>query len=872
MKITLNSTLILSLLLSVTQWIHGQERAYQYFPIPPDYTFEREVIYSNTDTVSNKLDIYFTTKSEDPLPLIIWIHGGAWRGGDKRSARFARELLGQGYAVASINYRLSGKAKFPAQIIDCKSAIRWLRANAAYYNIDPNRFAAWGGSAGSHLAALLGTAEDMEEWEEGDLLGYSSRVQAVIDWFGPTDFSRMNDTKGRMDHLAEDSPESQLIGAAVKDHPDLVAYANPITYVNKHNPPFQIYHGRYDSLVIPGQAVLLNDAFLRAGLKPDFGIFDDLAHGDNNWNNYIPAAKAFLDTYLMKSLKARPQPPDPAKRWRLTYMTMPANLEYHMFRSPTIGKNYSFLVFLPPSYNLCPKRRYPVIYWLPGRGGDPKGVTNYAEMYRQAIFRGEAPEAIIVGVNGINSSMYTDSRTGEFPIEAVMVNDLIPYVDDQFRTVPVRELRAIDGFSMGGFGAAKIGFQHSDIFGVISIVGGAMHRPATLRSLRPEIFREVFDNDMEYAIAESPWSIIRDMAGKLPSNTRIRQIIGEQDRILYQKNIEFHELMDSLGIDHEFKVIPGARHNYNEVYKNWEGYPFQFYMDAFNYDTGIELYDANRAKSRVLPDYSGIAYGNHERQVFDLWLAPSDQPTPLVIFVHGGGFRQGDKSIVYNHELNELLYHGISVASINYRLYPDNHLPAAFHDGKKALQFIRAHAANWNIDKDQIGVFGGSAGAQMSMWLAYHDDMADPESSDPVENQSTRVLFAGSKGGQITMDPMWWLNHLPGPKVVQNHRELIDNKNLTDSQVDEIIVEISTIAHVSEDDPVIYASYGNQYPGEPVPLIRSRIRGWQAHNVVFGLKLKELAGEKGAMVILDHRYADTPVGSIVDIARLVFKK
>jgi len=285
----------LPLFFTTDSWAQSSKKT---FPTPEGYSAERDVVYSRIDGIENKLDIYWMEDASEPLPLIIWIHGGAWRSGDKRSARFARELLGQGYAVASINYRLSGVAKFPAQIIDCKAAVRWLRANAEKYNIDPTRFAAWGGSAGAHLAALLGTAEDMPEWEKGAFLGYSSRVQAVVDWYGPSDFSRMNDTPGKMDHLAPDSPESQLIGAAVKDHPELVAYANPITYVNENNPPFQIFHGKDDLLVLPNQAVLLNEAFQKVGLTPDFALFDDTGHGGQEWNNYIPQAKAFLDKHL----------------------------------------------------------------------------------------------------------------------------------------------------------------------------------------------------------------------------------------------------------------------------------------------------------------------------------------------------------------------------------------------------------------------------------------------------------------------------------------------------------------------------------------------------------------------------------------------
>src|SRR5205085_12369694 len=138
------------------------------------------------------LDLYVPEKVQKPLPLLIWIHGGAWMSGSKDSPSPALQFTAKGYAVAQVGYRLSQDAKFPAQIHDCKAAVRWLRANAQKYNLDPNKFAAWGASAGGHLVALLGTTGAAAELE-GHVsdLKESSRVQAVVDWCGPTDFLEM---------------------------------------------------------------------------------------------------------------------------------------------------------------------------------------------------------------------------------------------------------------------------------------------------------------------------------------------------------------------------------------------------------------------------------------------------------------------------------------------------------------------------------------------------------------------------------------------------------------------------------------------------------------------------------------------------------
>jgi acetyl esterase/lipase len=207
-----------------------------------------------------KLDLYLP-KAGTNLPLIIIIQGGAWLGGNKEMD-VPLDYLARGYAVASINYRLSQHALFPAQIEDCKTAVRWLRANAAKYSLDPARFAAWGKSAGGHLAALLGTTGDVKPFDVGENLSFPSRVQAVVDYFGPTDFLQMQAHRlpdGRQ-HDAAKSPESLLIGGLVQENKDKAARANPITYVTKDAPPFLICHGDLDPMLPHHQSELLEAA------------------------------------------------------------------------------------------------------------------------------------------------------------------------------------------------------------------------------------------------------------------------------------------------------------------------------------------------------------------------------------------------------------------------------------------------------------------------------------------------------------------------------------------------------------------------------------------------------------------------------------
>lgn len=188
----------------------------------------------------------------------------------------------RGYAVASLNYRLSGHAAFPAQIEDCKAAIRWLRAHAKEYGLDPERFGVWGSSAGGHLVALLGTSGGEKSFDVGPSAGVSSRVQAVCDYYGPTDLMRMDEKAApgaRMRHNDPESPESKLLGGPVQENKEKAARANPITYVAAGMPPFLIVHGDSDPVVAFNQSELLFDALKQAGGSVHLHCIKGAGHG-----------------------------------------------------------------------------------------------------------------------------------------------------------------------------------------------------------------------------------------------------------------------------------------------------------------------------------------------------------------------------------------------------------------------------------------------------------------------------------------------------------------------------------------------------------------------------------------------------------------
>lgn len=244
------------------------------------------------------LDLYLPDVGKK-APLVIWIHGGAFRTGSKKD-HVPVQLVGNGFAVASINYRLSGQAVFPAQIEDVKAAVRWLRVNAKKYRIDPDRFAVWGESAGGHLAALAGVTGGTGVFDVGEDLDIPSRVQAVIDYFGPTDFLRMDAQRipGGMAHDPYDSPESELIGGAIQGHKDLAARANPIAYATKDAPPFLLVHGDRDLFVPYRQSVILKDALMAHGVPVFFHTVAGGGHGDFDDPKVAEITVEFLERFM----------------------------------------------------------------------------------------------------------------------------------------------------------------------------------------------------------------------------------------------------------------------------------------------------------------------------------------------------------------------------------------------------------------------------------------------------------------------------------------------------------------------------------------------------------------------------------------------
>lgn len=258
----------------------------------------RDLPYVAAGHARQCLDLYLPSQSTGRLPVVVWIHGGAWQSGGKEACLHeAAWLATKGYAVAGINYRLSQHAPFPAQIEDCKAAVRWLRAHADQYGLDSDRIGAWGVSSGGHLAALLGVTGDVPALEGQDgHLDQSSRVRGVVVWYGRADLTMAS---GQHDSNVT-AAVSQLLGAPVDAHRDLAIRASPLYYVSGCAAPFLIIHGDQDRRVPVEQGILLADALKRAGVDVTLQIVRGGGHGDHAFDRgkHWRAIETFFDQKL----------------------------------------------------------------------------------------------------------------------------------------------------------------------------------------------------------------------------------------------------------------------------------------------------------------------------------------------------------------------------------------------------------------------------------------------------------------------------------------------------------------------------------------------------------------------------------------------
>jgi acetyl esterase/lipase len=270
-------------------------------PMPPGAAkVLRDVAYVPDGQARQRLDLYLPVKPAGPL--LVYIHGGGWRGGSKNLVQ-GLPMLGQGYAVASVEYRFSQDAIFPAQIEDCKAAIRWLRAHAAENGYDPKRVAAMGESAGGHLTALLATTGDTHDFDKGENLDQSSAIQCGIDFYGPTDFPSFVPPSDipAVQRTGDKSLFTQFFGGPMDEKMDLAKRASPVTWVSKNSAPLFILHGTKDPLVPVSQSKELEEKLKEAGVEVKLDVIEGAGHGGKEFgaNDRPKEMVEFLNNHLM---------------------------------------------------------------------------------------------------------------------------------------------------------------------------------------------------------------------------------------------------------------------------------------------------------------------------------------------------------------------------------------------------------------------------------------------------------------------------------------------------------------------------------------------------------------------------------------------
>ena len=244
--------------------------------LPPGVKVVRDLDYVGAGLDQQKLDLYLPESTRELLPLVVWVHGGGWESNSKNNCLPALELPTRGYALASINYRLTDSGPFPTQIEDCRAAVRWLRVHAAEYQVNPDRVGAWGPSAGGHLVALLGTAADQTHWDKvGRHAAISTRLQAVCDYYGPTDFL------AAIRAGITDRADARLLGGPPAQKLDVARAASPVTYVSRDDCPFLIVHGDQDPTVPLEQSQILFERLKQARLDATILVVKHGKHG--NW-------------------------------------------------------------------------------------------------------------------------------------------------------------------------------------------------------------------------------------------------------------------------------------------------------------------------------------------------------------------------------------------------------------------------------------------------------------------------------------------------------------------------------------------------------------------------------------------------------------
>jgi len=354
----------------------------------------------------------------------------------------------------------------------------------------------------------------------------------------------------------------------------------------------------------------------------------------NTLRGYLTIALCLALAVAAFGHAADPGPVPPEHAWVTPEVTAPG-VSFHTFQSDAAKASVSYHLFTPAAYDREPERRLPVVYWLHGSRGGLPGIPKVAASFAAAIESGKTPPCLVVFVNGLVEGMYVDWKDGSAPIETIIVRELVPHVDATHRTIASREGRLLDGYSMGGYGAARLGFKYPDLFRAVSIMGGGplqaelRDAPRAGQRRAADVLERVYGGDQEYFRSVSPRVIAEQHAAAIREGSLVRMVCGSEDST-FANNSGFHEHLERLGIPHSWTVLPGVDHDPLGTLTALGDDNWTFYRRAFGAPPGDGV-PGGRPDAEIT-----FQVGRQERRAVVV-NAPADGATrPVVLVLHGG--------------------------------------------------------------------------------------------------------------------------------------------------------------------------------------------------------------------------------------------
>jgi poly(3-hydroxybutyrate) depolymerase len=360
-----------------------------------------------------------------------------------------------------------------------------------------------------------------------------------------------------------------------------------------------------------------------------------------NFLRYITALRVFVVVLVAMLVEcsvaqqpARSVVSQPGFAWVTPEVKAP-RVSFHTFESTAAKCKVSYHVYTPAAHDREPQRRFPVVYWLHGSGGGLAGLAKVAGHFDTAIESGKTPPCFIVFVNGLVEGMYVDWKDGSAPMETIIVKELVPHIDAMYRTIATREGRLLDGYSMGGYGAARLGFKYTDLFRAVSIMGGGplqaelIQAPRAGRQRAAEVLKQVYGGDQEYFKSVSPRRLAEQNAEAIIKSSLVRQVCGDEDET-FGPNRDFHEHLERLKIPHTWTVLPGVDHNPMKTLEALGDANWDFYRAAFGEQVRIKT---NAAKPDVVVS---MKIKEKDRRAVVVNASSDVAKRPAVIVLHGG--------------------------------------------------------------------------------------------------------------------------------------------------------------------------------------------------------------------------------------------